>query len=317
MSTVSVKSPRSKLHKSAARVITQSFDAVSREKREINDKVLRKTLLRAQSASEEREMQKVLASPSDSLFAIDPAVGFTSFDWPKEDSKLVKQAIKNTQKIRDQDTWEGKSYFRSMKSLKDYALDSPEMQLATSEAMLKSVAQYLGQLPMLLDISASISLSDPDRPGAALSGSQMFHRDMDDISSVKVWILCSDVKSENGPTVLLPTKLSHAVAKKINYKQGDKIPNDLPFAEHEKDLFEAVGPVGTSFATDTCSSFHYGSRTEVSKERLVLYFQYVTSTSVYFRPLGERAGDRSRKFFTVPQPENLTSAQRTLLRGYL
>jgi hypothetical protein len=317
MSTVSAKRTRSKLHKTAAKAITQSFDSVSREKREINDKVLRKTLLRAQSVSEEREMQKVLVSPSECLFTIDPAVGFTSFDWPKEDSKLVKQAIKNTQKIRDQDTWEGKSYFRSMKSLKDYALDSPEMQLATSEAMLKSVAEYLGQLPMLLDISARISLSDPDRPGAALSGSQMFHRDMDDLSSVKVWILCSDVKSENGPTVLLPTKLSHAVAKEINYKQGAKIPNDLPFAAHKKDLFEAVGPVGTSFATDTCSAFHYGSRTEVSKERLVLYFQYVTSTSVYFRPLGERAGDRSRKFFQVPQQASLTSAQRTLLRGYL
>jgi hypothetical protein len=99
MNTVSVKSRMSKLHNSAARVITGSFDAVSREKREINDKVLRKTLLRAQSVSEAREMQKVLASPSDSLFAIDPDVGFTSFDWPKEDSKLAKQAIKNTQKI--------------------------------------------------------------------------------------------------------------------------------------------------------------------------------------------------------------------------
>jgi hypothetical protein len=317
MSKVETKNTRSALHKKVANLITTSFDAVSREKRQSNDKLLRSTVLRGKDVAESGQLKEITAGGSSTLFTIDPDVGFTKFEWPKSESALVKRAISNTQKIRDQDTWEGKSYFRSMKSLKDYALDSPEMQLATSEAMLRSVALYLGKLPMLLDISARISLSDPDQPGASLSGSQMFHRDMDDVSSVKVWILCSDVAKENGPTVLLPTKLSDAVAKNIGYRQGDKIPNDVPFEGHQKALFEATGSIGTSFATDTCSSFHYGSRTEVSKERLVLYFQYVTSTSVYFRPLGERAGDRSRKFFQVPSGANLTSSQRTLLRGYL
>jgi hypothetical protein len=105
MSIFSLDRPRSIVHKTAAKTITQSIDAVSRERREINDKVLRKTLLRVQSLSEARDMLKVLASPSGSLFTIDPAVGFTSFGWPAEDSKLVKQANKKTQKIRDQDTW--------------------------------------------------------------------------------------------------------------------------------------------------------------------------------------------------------------------
>jgi hypothetical protein len=317
MTKVETKSARSTLHKNVANLITTSFDAVSREQRQSTDKLLRSTFLRGKDAAESRQLKEITRGDAPSLFTIDPDVGFAKFEWPKSENALVQRAISNTQKIRDQDTWEGKSYFRSMKSLKDYSLDSPEMQLATSEEMLRSVALYLGKLPMLLDISARISLSDPDRPGASLSGSQMFHRDMDDVSSVKVWILCSDVAKENGPTVLLPTKLSDAVAQKIGYRQGDKIPNDLPFATHTEALFEATGPIGTTFATDTCASFHYGSRTEVSKERLVLYFQYVTSTSVYFRPLGERAGDRSRKFFHVPPGTNLSAPQRTLLRGYL
>jgi len=317
MTTVTPKKSSLNFHKTAAKFITDSFDAVSRENREFNDRLLRGTILRSRTASESQSMRSVLSSGVPSLFTIDPDIGFTSFEWPADQVALVKKAIKNTQKIKEQDKWEGKSYFRSMKSLKEYSLDSPEMKLATSDAMLKSVAQYLGRLPMLLDISARISLSDADSPGSKLSGSQMFHRDMDDVASVKVWILCSDVKSENGPTVLLPTKISHTIARKIGYRQGDKIPNDVPFEDHQADFFEATGPIGTSFATDTCSSFHYGSRTEVSKERLVLYFQYVTSTSVYFRPLGERAGKRKNKFFQVPSGADLTNAQKVLLRGYL
>jgi hypothetical protein len=140
---------------------------------------------------------------------------------------------------------------------------------------------------------------------------------MDDVSSVKVWILCSEVKKENGPTVLVPSKISHMVAKELGYKQGAKLPNDEPLAPYRDQLFEATGPVGTSFATDTCSTFHYGSRTQESKERLVLYFQYVSSTSVYFRPLGERAGNRNKKYFSIPDPSQLTPSQRIFLRGYL
>ena len=317
MEKVKNRSIVSRVHQTLARAITTSFDAVPREQRELNDRILRRTLLAKRDISESHLMKTLLSKDAPPLFTIDPQTGFTQFSWPKDSQPLVKEAIANTQKIKEQDTWEGKSYFRSMKSLKDYSLDSPEMQLATSEAMLQAVASYLGKLPMLLDISARISLSDADTPGAKLEGSQMFHRDMDDISSVKVWILCSDVKTENGPTMLLPNKISHEVAKQIGYRQGDKVPNDEPFKNYEKELFAATGPIGTTYATDTCSSFHYGSRTAVAKERLVLYFQYVTSTSVYFRPLGERAGNRSKKYFQIPAGSELTESQRVLLRGYL
>ncbi len=300
-----------------ANVITRSLDAVPRERRVSNDRLARATVLRGKNVAEQRQLSQVLGGSAKPLFEINPDIGFTKFSWPQSQLPLVKQAIKNTQQIKEMDSWEGKSYFRSMKSLEDYALDSPEMQLATSEEMLKSVARYLGKLPMLLDISARISLSDPDKPGSQLQGSQMFHRDMDDVASVKVWVLCSEVKSENGPTVLLPVKTSHVVAKEIGYKQGNKVPNDDPFAGYEDELFEAKGPIGTSFATDTCSAFHFGSRTQESKERLVLYFQYVTSTSVYFRPLGERAGNRRKRFFSIPESATLTPSQKILLRGYL
>ena len=311
------KTLATKLHEFGANAITNTIDAVSYDARVRNDRVARSTIFAPKNSWEKRKFSEIMASGDPLLFEIDKEVGFTTFSWPKEQMPLVKEAISNTQEASRADTWSGKSYFRSLKSMSDYALDSPEFKLATSPQMLKSVAKYLGKLPMLLDISARISLSDSDKPGEELSGSQMFHRDMDDIASVKVWILCSEVKTENGPTVLLPIKTSHEVARKIGYRQGDKIPNDEPFKDVKSELFEAVGPVGTTFATDTCSSFHYGSRVQKSKERLVLYFQYVSSTSVYFRPLGERAGNRSKKFFTVKNPASLSESQRVLLRGYL
>ena len=307
----------SRAHQIGGRVITRTFDGVSREERMRNDKFLRASLLALKNRREKETLATVLDSPEELLFEIDPHQGFTRFEWPKAQLPLVKRAIKNTQEASQADSWSGKSYFRSLKSISDYSLDSPEFQLATSPEILKSVASYLGHLPLLLDISARISLSDPDTPGNQLSGSQMFHRDLDDIKSVKVWILCSQVETENGPTVLLPAGTSHEVAREIGYKQGDKVPDDTAFLRYQDELFEAVGPIGSSFATDTCSSFHYGSRVRKSKERLVLYFQYVSSSSVYFRPLGPRSGNRSKKYFEVASPDKLTESQRILLRGYL
>lgn len=312
-----VNSARTSIQKTAAQIITRSVDAIPHSKRVRNDRILRASILSAKDSSERRQLAKVLTGSEEPLFHIDPDLGFTRFEWPESHVDLVKQSIKNARDASKADSWSGKSYFRSLKSISDYSIDSPEFRLATSPEMLKSVASYLGRLPMLLDISARISLSDPDRPGDQLSGSQLFHRDMDDIASVKVWVLCSKVATENGPTVLLPTHLSHQVAREVNYKQGDKMLDDSAFEPYQDKLFEAVGPVGTSFATDTCSSFHYGSRVRESQERLVLYFQYVSSSSVYFRPLGERAGARSSKFFTVKNPEQLDESQKILLRGYL
>ncbi len=317
MTTTKRATVLSKAHAVAARAITLTLDRLPRERRVRYEGLLRGTLHSRKDRSEKRELEKIASSPVKPIFDMDPDVGFTSFTWPAEQEDLVQQAIANTQKVNELDPWVGKSYFRSIKSMKDYALDSPEMQLATSPEMLAAVSKYLGRLPMLLEVQARISLSDPDKPGAKLEGSQLYHRDMDDVSSVKVWILCSEVKKENGPTVLVPSKISHMVAKELGYKQGAKLPNDEPLAPYRDQLFEATGPVGTSFATDTCSTFHYGSRTQESKERLVLYFQYVSSTSVYFRPLGERAGNRNKKYFSIPDPSQLTPSQRIFLRGYL
>ena len=308
---------KSGLRNRGVKALARLVDEIPLEKRVRNEKVARVTFLAPKEIRERRKLAKVLTGPGDVLFRIDPTLGFTAFDWPDDQMALVKQAIQSTQEAKRADSWSGKSYFRSLRSLKDYSVNSPEFKLATSPEMLKSVALYLGRLPVLLDISARVSLAEPDKPGQQFSGSQLFHRDMDDVASVKVWILCSDVASENGPTVLLPSRLSHQIAREVSYRQGDKISDDRIFQSYQDDFFEAVGRVGSSYATDTCSSFHYGSRVRESKERLVLYFQYVSSTSVYFRPLGERAGSRRKKFFQVGDPTGLTEAQRILMRGYI
>lgn len=265
------------VHTYGARVITRTVDAVAREKRIRNDKFLRSSILALKNRREDKIFSKVLAYPEELIYKIEPRIGFTRFDSPKAQTPLVKQAIRNIQAASREDSWTGKSYFRSLKAIADYPVDSPEFQLATSPQMPKSVASYLDRLPLLLDISACISLSDPDNPGGQLSGSQLFHRDLDDIASVTVWVLCSQVNAENGPTVLLPAQASHQVARQIGYKQGDKVPDDSAFLPYKDEFFEAVGPPGSSFATDTCSSFHYRSRVSQSRERLVLYFQYVSS----------------------------------------
>lgn len=313
----SKSSLRAKMHHFGAHSLTRLFDATPRDKRVRNDRVARASVLALKDIRERRTLASVLSGGGDLLFRIDPSLGYTRFVWPDDQIAMVSQSIENTQAASRADSWSGKSYFRSLKSIGDYSIDSPEFKLATSPEMLKAVATYLGRLPMLLDISARISLSEPDKPGEQFVGSQLFHRDMDDVASVKVWVLCSDVATENGPTVLLPARLSHEIARELKYRQGDKVKDESAFQPYVDNMFEAVGAVGTTFATDTCSSFHYGSRVRESRERLVLYFQYVSSSSVYFRPLGERAGNRRGRYFRVEDPSRLTESQRILLRGYL
>jgi ectoine hydroxylase-related dioxygenase (phytanoyl-CoA dioxygenase family) len=138
---------------------------------------------------------------------------------------------------------------------------------------VKAVADYLGAAPVLWDITAMYS---PPADGA-LRGSQHWHRDGDDVTNVKVWILCSDVSKENGPTLCLPKALSDKIAKDIAYKQSDKILDDRLIDPYQSDVFSLVGKAGDAFVTDTSRCFHMGSRTTSDSERLVLMFHFVSS----------------------------------------
>lgn len=220
-------------------------------------------------------------------FTIPAAEGFVRVD--SLDPDIVAECVADTQERfrteqgRNQQL-NRKPYFIEFTGLKDYDADSPAFRLATSPAVVRAVADYLGAFPQLHNITSVFSPASAETIAAGQDGwkgSQLFHRDGADRKLVKIWILCSDVTEDHGPTMMLPADLSDRIADDLMYEPGAKL-TDEPFTEHWDRLSAATGPVGTVYATDTSSCFHFGSRTAQESSRLVLMLHYMTEHSSSF-----------------------------------
>jgi len=220
-------------------------------------------------------------------FAVPADQGFLRLEGL--DAGLVAECVADTkrrfedERARNQQL-NRKPYFMELTELADYGPDSAPFRLATMPSVVRAVADYLGSFPQLYNITAVFSPSS-DQIGTVgaegWKGSQLFHRDGEDRRLLKLWILCSDVTEDHGPTMVLPSGLSQRLAHRLRYAPGTKIP-DEPFLDHWNSLTAAVGPVGTVYATDTASCFHFGSRTTQESSRLVLMVHYMTEHSSYF-----------------------------------
>jgi hypothetical protein len=208
-----------------------------------------------------------------------------------------------------------KDYLRVISDLSDVEVTSRVFKLFTGPQMLQSVTKYLGSAPILSDLVVMYSPESSSTARSGFKGSQLYHRDGDGVRVLKIWILCNDVEIGNGPTVLLPAKISNKIALKHRYHPGDKIEDDVWFQRHSNDLFYAVGPTGTALATDTISCFHMGSRTSESSSRLVLMAQYVTPYSSYYRPNSALSLRGNYNF--QGKISELSESARILLRPFL
>ncbi len=82
----------------------------------------------------------------------------------------------------------------------------PFRRLALHPELLHVVSGYFGEVPVLQDIE--LNLSPADRRGKPYVGSQRWHRDIDQPSKLKLFVLIHDVGPEHGPTLVLPREQS-------------------------------------------------------------------------------------------------------------
>jgi hypothetical protein len=249
-------------------------------------------------------------------FTVTREQGFSKITLPED---LVSECIKDTKKRLSDTQKNSKEYLKELTHLGDYEFQSAPFRLATSPAILAGVSSYLGYFPLLYNITAMYSpakkVSSNDQ--STWQGSQLFHRDDDDIRILKLWILCSDVALENGPTAILPANESEKIARQIGYKQGEKVIDESPFEASLSKLNFAIGKSGTSYATDTDAVFHFGSRTSIKEDRLVLMIHYVSPFNRHFRPLLGGYPKNHTKQIDVSGIGQLNREQKLLLRGYL
>jgi len=151
------------------------------------------------------------------------------------------------------------------------------MRFALSPAVVAVAASYLGLVPRLAGVTILESRAQP----GDVAGSQLFHCDYEDVRQVKIFVGCSDTRSENGPLCAIPAEQSRRVKSAIHYRYGDtrfRVPDAVVNDHVSADgIEEFTGPPGSVTFIDTSSCFHYGSRIAPGAAgRLVVQFQYLS-----------------------------------------
>jgi hypothetical protein len=170
----------------------------------------------------------------------------------------------------------------------DLSRESPLLRFALCPDVLSAVAAYLGTVPILSSINVYLSQSASYKTWGK---SQLFHCDGDDVSQIKIFVLASDVKMENGPLMVLDATTSQALRDEIGYQYRRRVSDEeAREAVGDPPLEPVMGRAGTVCFVDTSRCFHFGSRVEGDAQpRLAAVIQFTTPFS-FMLPRKVRAG---------------------------
>lgn len=256
------------------------------------------------------------SSAPDPAIAVDPAQGFRIYPagtFPEADD-LARLAAGLLAAAGDSPLAhrKGKGLKKFLVNMLDPATldgDHPAVRLALRPDILDAVVAYMGTVPVLRSIQIFYSGTLEQEPVS----SQLYHCDADDTRQLKIFVICSQIGSENGPLTLLDAARSEKVRRAVGYTFNSRLQD----AEVDAVLggparpTEFVGPPGTSCLVDTSRCFHFGSRVVPgAAPRLVTMIQYL-SPHAFVLPGDYKSGA------AVPWAgdASLTSLQRTVLTG--
>ena len=151
--------------------------------------------------------------------------------------------------------------------------DNPLLRLALDERLLSTVAGYLGMWPMLHSVGAWLNFSNEDTAKA----SQLWHRDPEDLKTVKVFIYLDEVGPTTGPfTYIARTQgFGEDCGKKPRHAHPRRIVDEeMKVVFPEDRWMECCGPEGTMIIADTVG-YHRGGKV-VEGERVLVTFTYTS-----------------------------------------
>lgn len=275
---------------SLTRRVGKKIESLPLRKRLMLEKVV-DLLLIIRTIKDIRRYRNLLRAVETTTFEVKPDQGFAKFDVPNFDPCIFIEfanTLKNEYLQRGSiNQKNSKEYLQQIANLETIAKKNEIIEFALSGSILKSVANYFGKYPILHDISVFYSPANAHLQTSEkkFQGSQLFHRDGGGTRCLKLWILCEDVSSDNGPTTLLPADISDAVCERLKYTPGKKFETDEPLNNVLSYSIKLIGKAGDWFATDTDRCLHYGSRTKKESSRLVMMFHFVDRNSLYYLPL--------------------------------
>lgn len=155
---------------------------------------------------------------------------------------------------------------------------NPFLRFALQPSVIGVIAKTLGELPQLDTVLLTLSRTESQK----LSYSQLWHRDHDDVRTIKMFTYLTDVKDEaDGPFTFLPGPVSDRFGFSLRSHRGDeelarKLKPDEPKAIVARRL--------TTFMVETSRCLHMGSRTAPGHSRLLYTASYITIPRLYPEP---------------------------------
>jgi hypothetical protein len=117
------------------------------------------------------------------------------------------------------------------------------LRLANNPQILEAVSHVLGAKPTISYMAAWWSMPGRGRPEHA----EMFHRDVDDLRFVKLFVYLTDVTIESGPHMFVRgSHKSEDLSERIRY--SDEVVQD---AFPQQDILTLTGSAGTMFLENT------------------------------------------------------------------
>jgi hypothetical protein len=160
--------------------------------------------------------------------------------------------------------------------------DSPLLKVALDEQLLEVVSSYLGFWPCLYSISAWLNFP-VDAPAAK---SQLWHRDPEDLQTIKVFIYLADVDAQCGPFTYIPKTHPFGSDADAGRPLGDqrRIADDaMRQVIPESRWRVCTGPANTMILADTLG-YHRGGR-PTNGQRILVTITYTSATPITEPPI--------------------------------
>ena len=220
----------------------------------------------------------------DSKKIINPEIGYLKLDYQDQTDlkKNIDKCIFDSTKIfQNQKTSSGsKEYLRNILSHENKKEIQSFLNFFLNQEIINIVGEYLSSKPLLVELKL---LHSPIIENIEQSGSQLFHCDYDDDRIVKLFLNIFDTNENSGPLEAISAKKTLMLREEHDINLGDHT-NSVEKNVTNKDIKKFLGLKGDLTVIDTSNCFHRGSF-NVTKDRLILYGNYVSRSSYRFPPI--------------------------------
>ncbi|NEO82910.1 MAG: hypothetical protein F6J87_01420 [Spirulina sp. SIO3F2] len=149
------------------------------------------------------------------------------------------------------------------------------IRFALQAKIVRLVTHFFGEVPYL----SYVFLAHSKYSGQENQISQLWHRDYDDISVIKLFVYLTDVLDvEYGPFTLINKPSS----RRISSFHSTHLKDEYIFSKISREsVFQMLYPATGAFLVNTSHCYHMGSRLSSGKTRLMYTACFITHPTIY------------------------------------